>query len=272
MTKSYTRDMEKKKVGSYKRNFAPGVVTASQALMKSQVMTDAKDMWAKGKKSKFAKMLVGKKKNKGKIKRISNPDYDDSVSPEVEDMSKSWHGRDVKGTAEVEEVETYEEDLAELADLEELGIWGIGGDFFNIVFKKDRPKLCCDGEGQNLEVIGGDQELKLDGAIVEHNGKKLIPIGYLYYIVYETDKFHLEGSNGYPESYEHYFGEEEYKKELNPDDYENQDNWFKELLEMGVVERVREEGYLPMVVYNESDGKILLTGGKYEVTELGIRN
>jgi hypothetical protein len=194
------------------------------------------------------------------------------VSPEVEDLSKDWHGREVRGSTEVEEIEQYEEDLVDLGYLEELGVIGGDGNQFTITFKKDRPTLACDGNGQSLEIIGGDQELNLSAGEIEHKGKLLVPIGYVYSIVYETDKHHLEGSNGYPESYEHYFAEDYYKKSLNPDKFKNMDDWFDELMDMGLVDKAKESGRLPVVVYNKTDCKIMLAGGGYEVTDLGIKD
>jgi len=202
--------------------------------------------------------------------RKGNPS--EPVSPEVEDLSKEWHGRANKDFSEVEETESYEHDLVDLGELEELGIWGSDDSFFLIAFKKDRPVLACDGNGHNLEVIGGDQELDLGDSGIEHNGKVLIPLGYIYKIVYETDKHHLEGSNGYPESYEHYFAEDFYKESIPVDDYEDTMEWFAELFKLEVPHEARESGKLPMAVYNVTDRKILIAGGEYEVTDLGIKD
>ena len=119
---------------------------------------------------------------------------------------------------------------------------------------------------ENLEIVGGDQEL---GG--EFNGKIEVPLGYCYQIVYETDKHHLEGSNGYPESYEHFFGEEFYKGEgFNQDDYSNSDDFFEDLLDEGVVELAMSKGYLPMVVYDSRNCKLRLVGGKYTIKDVGI--
>ena len=212
---------------------------------------------------------MGHKQYRGGYVTISNPGSKEPISPEVEDMAKNWHGRDVGDVTEVEEVESFESDLVELGDLEELGILELG----TISFKKDQPKLACDGEGHNLEIVGGDQELDLDGEGVEFKGKRLIPLGYLYSIVYVTDKHHLEGSNGYPEPYEHYFAEDFYKKALKIEDFnDDTDVWFETLEDMGVVQKAIEKGLLPTAVYDKTDGKILIAGGEYEVTELGIKD
>jgi hypothetical protein len=190
----------------------------------------------------------------------------------AEVLTEKWHGRKPKKVTEVEERETYQEEIAELADLEELGV--LGADLterFTIVFKRDRPKLCAP-DNENLEFVGGDQSLSNVPEGVEKDGKMLVPLGYCYQIVYETDKWHLEGSNGVMESYEHFFGEEFYKEHLDPDDFKNSDEWFDELLEKGIVEEAIEEGLLPMLVYNKTDEKLLIVGGKYEILDVGIRN
>ena len=86
---------------------------------------------------KYAKELVAKRKG--------NPE-DEGINPEAEDLSKEWHGRDVKYYEDVQEVETYEKDLVHLGLLEELGVLELG----LITFKKNQPILACDGEGHNL--------------------------------------------------------------------------------------------------------------------------
>jgi len=141
-------------------------------------------------------------------------------SREADDISKEWHGRDPIEDYEVEESLTFDETIPKLADLEELGIVGIEGDkvsCYTIRFKKDKPALACNLEKNTLLIVGGDQELS--EVKPELANKEEVPIGFVYSIVYETDKHHLEGSNGYPELYEHFFGEEFYKGEgYNQDD------------------------------------------------------
>lgn len=196
--------------------------------------------------------------NKGKRKR----------NPSVDEMSETWHGRKPRGTEEIEEIETFEDELAELADLEEIGVLGANcRDEWTIVFKKDRPKLATDGNGENLEVIGGDQEITGDW-----KNKREIPLGWLVRLVYETDKHHLEGSNGYPESYEHYFGEEYYKTKLDPDDFKTPDDWWEALKDEGWVKKAINKKLIPMLVYDSVDCKIKIAGGVYKVLDVGIKN
>jgi len=74
----------------------------------------------------------------------------------VEKMSEDFHGRKTKFVTEIEERESFDDNVAELADLEELGVLCANYvDRFNISFKKDRPKLVC-------AIVTGKQELDRD--------------------------------------------------------------------------------------------------------------
>ena len=208
----------------------------------------------------WAKTHLGKRRNPS-----------DSDLESAEDVSREWHGREPQEVIEIDEEEVYEDVGAILADLEELGVLADEDgklETWAIRFKRDRPKLTSDLKMENLEIVGGDQELE-----IEENGKVDMPLGYCYQIVYETDKHHLEGSGGYPESYEHFFGEEFYKKEgFDQDDFKTSDDYFEELLEEGVVLKAISKGYLPMVVYNVPNCKIRLVGGKYKIKDVGIED
>jgi hypothetical protein len=191
---------------------------------------------------------------------------------DAESLSRKWHGREPETETEIEEIERYSENVAELGDLEELGI--LAADLqsrFSIFFKKDRPKLCASDE-HNLEFIGGDQSLKDTPQGVEREGKQLVPLGYIIQIVYVADKHHLQDSNGSKESYEHFFGEEFYKEEIDSDDYENAYDWFEDCMTEGLVQEAVEDGMIPMLVYNKTDEKMMVVGGKYKIQDVGIRN
>jgi len=197
-------------------------------------------------------------------RKKSNPVED----VEVEELSKKWHGRDVESDLQVDEVETFDDTVAELAEVEELGILTVGQcEEYNIFFKHNRPKLTSTVDEQ-LELVGGDQEL--DG--IKDTGKRLRPMGWLVRLVYETDKHHLEGSNGYPESYEHYFAEEYYKDFLDPDDYDTPDEWWEALKSMGVVDKAIAKELIPLLVYDTRDKKLAIVGGDYTVEDVGIKN
>lgn len=186
---------------------------------------------------------------------------------DAEALSEKWHGRNVESEQEIDEIVTYDEDVAELAELEELGVLAANlKDEFNIHFKRDRPRLTSTTNGQ-LEIIGGDQELEnLNG------NKRSQPIGWLIRIVYETDKHHLEDSDGYPSSYEHYFAEEFYKDYISPDDYDTPDEWWEAVKAEGIVNKAIKKELIPMLVYDCVDHKLHIVGGDYTVEDVGIKN
>lgn len=215
-------------------------------------------------RSKFARELARRRKK-------GNP-HDEDMEQAMQ-VSSEWHGRKPKEILDVEETTTYNDTGVMLGTLEELGVLGVDseGEFtqWTISFKKDRPILSSDLEQQNLEFVGGDQRLPLDSKYT--TGKNEVTLGYCYCIVYETDKHHLEGSNGYAESYEHFFAEEYYKK-LGYDvgQYPTSDDYFEEMLEEGIVERAVRDDRLPMLVYDCQNCKLRLVGGKYEIKDVGI--
>jgi hypothetical protein len=223
-----------------------GSVTASQALAESLIRRVPRG------KSKWSK-------------RVNPEDIDGVV-----DITEEWHGRKAKDRTEIEEVERYEGSLAELADLEVLGVLGSDqATTYSINFKSDRPKVCCDKQKNQLELVGGDQELKIDG----FGGKQLIPVGYCYQIVYYTDKHHLVDSDGEMASYEHFFGEEFYKENgFDVGDFKNGDDFFDAVLEEGLVQNAIEEELLPLLVYDQVNTKLQLVGGKYKIKDVGIVN
>lgn len=212
-----------------------------------------------------ARGLFKSKRYKGRKKK--NPGVDEAT-----EISEGWHGREVRKITKILESETFEDTVAELADLDDLGILDPQMETYHIEFSKKKPKICATSVS-NIEFIGGDQHLELGDVGVESDGKVLVPLGYSYYVNYTTDKFHLEGSNGYPEGYQHFWGEEFYKENIDDqENYDTSDDWFDACLDQGLVEEAIELGLLPMVVYNKTDCKILLVGGKYKVTDLGIEN
>ncbi len=210
-------------------------------------------------RSKFAKELARKRnKNSNNLARKKNLDPQQYMihgdSEKAEDFSKKFHGRDPIEAIEITEEESYDEDGVILGDLIELNVLADekGRTEKTISFdesdnkhisESDLPKLVCDVEGENLEIIGGDQSLDLsekDFAPVTYQGKRIIPIGLVESIVYSTDKHHLDDSNGEVVEYEHEFGE--------------------------------DGGDLPLLVYVVRDKKLLLVGGSYKIEDVGIRN
>ena len=131
--------------------------------------------------------------------------------------------------------------------------------------------LVANADTETLEIVGGDQHL--DFGEGWDTSKNEVNLGHVYLIAYCTDKHHLEGSNGVPESYEHFFGEEFYKhKGYKMDDYKDSDEFFEDLLDDGIVEEAIQEGYLPTMVYDTVNEKIRLVGGKYTIEDVGLRD
>jgi hypothetical protein len=208
----------------------------------------------------------------GTLKEFLQSNPGSMSKKQAEELSKKWHGREAKIETEIEEIENYSENVAELGDLEELGV--LAADLqsrFSIFFKKDRPKLCASDE-HNLEFIGGDQSLKDTPEGVMRDRKQLVPLGYIIQIVYVADKHHLQDSNGSKESYEHFFGEEFYKENLDSDDYKSVYDWFEDCMSEGFVQEAVEDGLIPMLVYNKTDEKMMVVGGSYTVEDVGIKN
>lgn len=162
---------------------------------------------------------------------------------DVARMSEKFHGRAALDEFEIDETEHYDKNLAVLGDLVELNVIDPNKPKteFTISFKKDRPLLCCNAKGSQLEIISGDQTLPIAEAN-NSTDKHLIQLGPIRTISYFTDKHHLEGSRDQANGveYEHEFGE--------------------------------EGGNRPIAVYDTRSCKILIVGGDYTVEAEGIAN
>lgn len=184
-------------------------------------------------------------------------------------LSHEWHGRPSEQVIDVDVVERYDSTVVDLGELEEFGV--VEDDYdtcYEVYFKSNRPTLAGNLDRNNLEIVGGDQSLNVDT-----RGKREIALGHVYNIVYETDKHHLEDSDGNFASYVHYFGEEYYRKRgYNMDDFDNDEDFYDVALEDGIVEDAIREGYLPTVIYDTVNRSLKLVGGKYKITAEGIRN
>ena len=101
-----------------------------------------------------------------------------------------------------------------------------------------------------IEFIGGDQKLPVE------EDKALVQIGPVFSIAYWTDKHHLSDGTGFS-SYIHHFGEESVK--MNND--------------KPVPSKLRERiKFLPLLVYNTRNEKLMLVGGSYSVRDEGVTN
>lgn len=205
--------------------------------------------------------------------REGNPIMIRHGNPSAEELTETWHGREPKEVIDYEEEEEYEPDGAVLAELEELGIILEDREqTISIEFEEDPPMLVANVNTETLEIVGGDQTLEF-GEGWDTRNKSEVSMGHVYLIAYCTDKHHLEGSNGVPESYEHFFGEEFYKGHgYKVDDYKDSEDFFEDLLEDGIVDEAIEQGYLPTMVYDTVNEKIKLVGGKYTIEDVGLRD
>lgn len=169
---------------------------------------------------------------------------------EAEELSSSFHGRGVREIEDIQEVDKYDDSLAELGEVEELNI---------LTYRKKTPMLTpiklkgygvrLAGKKNQLYLIGGDQKLDLEdldellGGQQIDGSKNLLYLGQCHSIVYFTDKHHLTGpknqKKGVP--YEHEFGEQ-----TGPP--------------------------LPQVVYDVMNERLTLVGGNYEIRSEGIWN
>lgn len=225
-----------------------------------------------------ARKVATKAKRYGQPVRIIDNDKGGSVvtnpiaNPSAEALTEEWHGREPKEVIDYEEEEEYEPDGAVLAELEELGVLLEDREqTISIEFNSDPPMLVANVATENLEIVGGDQELEFGEGW--GSTKNEFTVGHVYLIAYCTDKHHLEGSNGVPESYEHFFGEEFYKsKGYKVDDYKDGEDFFEDLLEDGIVYEAIEAGYLPTMVYDTINEKIKLVGGRYTIEDVGLRD
>lgn len=193
-----------------------------------------KSKWAREWKRVMAKAI--KKHNKG---RRGNPELG-LETLDVSRMSERFHGRPSLDEFDIDETEVYDKNQAVLGDLVELNVIDSAKPTteFTISFKKNRPLLCCNAEGSQLEIIGGDQSLPFPN----QTNKYLVTLGEIRTISYYTDKHHLEGPKNQKDGveYEHEFGE--------------------------------EGGNRPVAVYNTRSNKILIVGGDYTIEDEGIAN
>lgn len=173
---------------------------------------------------------------KSKRGKRKNPISEDAIK-----MNESFHGRKTNFIDTTYQTEHYPKDLAQLGILTEIEIMVSENEVCPIEFGKG-TKLCCDGKGKQLYVIGGNQSISLEGVGLENDGRRFYDIGPCFTISYIADKHHLEGSvqqkNG--SEYIHEFGE--------------------------------EQGEMPMMVYDSLNKSIQLVGGSYNVEDRGIVN
>ena len=158
-------------------------------------------------------------------------------------LAKEFHGRGSKREYDAVETSYVPSSLAELGALVEIVLDDDDGPVID--FEHCRVKLCSEPDGTQYYFIGGDQELTdemLEELEIEPSGigSKSLTLGEVYKLTYETDKQHLDDSDGETVQYEHEFGE--------------------------------EGGEMPTLVYNPVSKRLSLVGGSYETKPEGITN
>ena len=165
----------------------------------------------------------------------------------AEQLAEEFHGRGVVDVIDVEETESYDEHGAVLGFLVELHILTEDGEadipirFPYDPAREDNILLVSNTAGNNLELIGGDQDIDwraVEGAAI--NDKYLVMVGPVWEIVYWADKHHLTGPKQQARGMEYYheFGE--------------------------------EGGELPYLIFDRRNTKLLLVGGDYTIEPEGI--
>jgi hypothetical protein len=163
-------------------------------------------------------------------------------------LAREFHGRDNLETTEYIERSVIEDDLAELGSLVQLDVAHPNGrDIIEMSFDwTDRGKeikLTSNPQGSQIYFVGGDQSLplsKMSG--VRGKDKSSVVIGPLERITYFADKHHLSGpkeqKNGI--QYYHDFGE--------------------------------DTGEVPTLIYDRINRRLSVSGGEYDIKDVGIVN
>jgi hypothetical protein len=189
----------------------------------------------------------GRKNPKRGRKGKRNPDSGSTLS-DAESMFETFHGAPASEIIELTETETYESNLAVLGDLANpsadekaagLKVATLSGLDATLMFTSQAPKLACSPDGRQLYFVGGSQALDLASLKMDSDEwlKPSMVIGVLTQVTYQTrkgfDKFQLI-------DYYHELGE--------------------------------ESGNQPFLVYDSVNRKLTVSGGQYQVQDVGIVN
>lgn len=176
---------------------------------------------------------------------------------EAAEISEGFHGRPPSETIDVEEEEQYAEELGVLGCLVELHITRDNGETsVKLRFPIPTDPKFEDGDEvylaapnkHQMEFVGGDQEIANIDEIAKHTDKQLVKLGCLDKIVYLTDKYHLDDSDGKEAEYVHELG----KKKM-----------------FGFSKKRTGR---PEVIYDTVNQQLKLVGGTYSITDEGIIN
>lgn len=202
---------------------------------------------------------------------VKNPSQEDELRDELEEaeeVARGFHGRENKESFEVEELETYRENLALLGEMVELEVWiearqdeGLIPIQFSRKNQKDLVFLSCSPDRKQL-YLTGDTCLPddwLEEACPASWEKDKVPVGWVYSISYFADKHHLTGpkQQKFGTEYIHCFGEQTFQHAGNSN-------------KVWKLEEKITAGLLPELIYNRLSGEIELVGGGYEVRDEGI--
>lgn len=198
---------------------------------------------------------------------LKNPGDEEELKDdlgEAEEVARGFHGRENREAFEIEEIESYRENLACLGEMVELEVFienrqdeGLVPIQFSRETEQDIVFLGCSPDRKQL-YLTGDTGLP-DDWLEEANplgwDKDLVFVGYVFTISYFADKHHLTGpkQQKHGVEYIHAFGEQTCPGK-------------------GVrkLEEKIQKGLLPQLIYNRLSGGMELVGGGYEVRDEGI--
>jgi hypothetical protein len=168
------------------------------------------------------------------ILRQRNPD--DGELREAERLYETFHGREPREILAIQESSETRGEYTALGDLIELTMISPTGDTVLVSFKGDGVRLASSPEGEQLYLIGGNQDLssslRMFGA---DEAKDLIDLGEAKQIVYEAAKWQTDFT---AQEWKHDFGE--------------------------------EGGVRPRGFYDQLKQRIFFAGGTYQVKRPGI--
>lgn len=155
------------------------------------------------------------------------------------ELSEDFHGRDPRWQTDLIETHRYRQNLADLGGLEELVVITPSRHQVTLRFGYD-TRLAAFPENGQLYLKGGDQSIDLNEFPLSDNEKTkdYVVLGVVDSIAYYTAKHHLDARDRQGGTYEHHFGE--------------------------------DGGEQPLLIYDQVNRRLWLTGGSYRVEGRGI--
>jgi|SRR5882672_609421 len=169
-----------------------------------------------------------------KVSGRRNPD--DGQLAEAESLYEEFHGREPREILAMQESSETRGEYTALGELVELTMIAPTGDHVLIKFKNDGVRVASSPEGEQLYLLGGNQDISGHLAMFgADDAKDLIDLGEAKQIVYEAAKWQTDFT---PQEWKHNFGEES---------------------------KVRPRGF-----YDQLKKRIFFAGGTYQVKRPGI--